>query len=104
MNKKSSILKLAGILLVAGLALYFVSIAAFASDAPVLGFKGTELIYEKEDYTTNAAEINQILIRARNMPIKVTPSKDNEITIHYYTCENDPYEVSLDGGKTNASI
>jgi DUF4097 and DUF4098 domain-containing protein YvlB len=29
----------------------------------------------------------------------VTPSKTGEITLHYYTCEKDPYEVSLDGGK-----
>jgi DUF4097 and DUF4098 domain-containing protein YvlB len=32
------------------------------------------------------------------MPVKVTPSNGNEITVHYYTCEKDPYEVSLDGG------
>ncbi len=98
MNRKNSILKLAGILLVAGLALYFVSMGAFASNAPAWGFKGTELVYEKEDYSVDAAGIDQIKIRARNMPIKVTPSNAGDITIHYYTSEKDPYEVSLDGG------
>lgn len=98
MNRKNSILKLAGILLVAGLALYFVSMGAFASDAPAWGIKGTELVYEKEDYSVQADGIDQITIRARNMPVTVTPSKGSEITIYYYTCEKDPYEVSLDGG------
>ena len=31
------------------------------------------------------------------MPVNVTSSQVDEITIHYYTCEEDPYEVSLDG-------
>jgi hypothetical protein len=98
MNRKNSILKMAGILLVVGLALYFVSMAAFASDAPAQGGGVTELNYEKQDYTANAAGIGQIRIKTRNMPITVTPSKGGEITLHYYTCEKDPYEVSLDGG------
>jgi hypothetical protein len=75
MNRKNSILKLAGLLLVAGLALYFVSMGAFASDAPAWGIKGTELVYEKEDYSVNAEDIDQITIRARNMPVTVTPSR-----------------------------
>ncbi len=32
------------------------------------------------------------------MPVTVTPSNGNEITVHYYTCEKDPYEISLDDG------
>lgn len=99
MNRKNAVLKMAGILLVVGLALYFVGMAAFASDAPAQGSTVTELQYEKQDYTVNASEIDQIWIRTRNMPIRVTPSMGNEITLHYYTCEKDPYEVSLDGGK-----
>jgi DUF4097 and DUF4098 domain-containing protein YvlB len=31
------------------------------------------------------------------MPVKVTSSDVDDIAIHYYTCEADPYEVSLDG-------
>jgi DUF4097 and DUF4098 domain-containing protein YvlB len=98
MNRKNNALKLAGVLLAVGLALYFVSMAAFASDAPAHGGTVTELDYEQKDYTTDAAGIDQINIRARNMPVTVTPSKDGEITIHYYTCEKDPYEVTLEGG------
>ena len=98
MKRNNSVLKLAGVLLVVGLALYFVGMAAFASDAPAQGGNVTELTYEPADYTTPAVEITEIRIRTRNMPVKVTPSKGSEITLHYYTCEKDPYEVSLDGG------
>ncbi len=98
MNRKNGILKMAGVLLVVGLALYFVSMAAFASDAPAQGSNTTEIVYEKEDYAVSAAGIDEIRIRTRNMPVTVTPSKGDEITLHYYTCEKDPYEVSLDDG------
>ena len=98
MKRNNSVLKMAGILLVVGLALYFVGMTAFATDAPVLGGGATEIVYEKEDYTVDAMGIDEIIIRARNMPVKVTPSNGNEVTIHYYTCEKDPYEVSLQGG------
>lgn len=93
MKKGSLVLKIAGILLAAGLALYLVMFAVSA-----LGGKAMELVYEKSDYTASAAGIGEIRIRARNMPVKVTPSSGNDVTIHYYTCEKDPYEVSLDGG------
>ncbi len=104
MNRKNTVLKMAGILLVAGLVLYFVGIVAFpfqhpiASHALVQSGKAMELAYEREDYAVHAEGITEVRIRTRNMPITVTPSNDGEITLHYYTCETDPYEVSLDGG------
>ena len=66
-----------------------------ACSAPAI--RAIKLIYEKVDYTVNALGIEEIRIKARNMPVKVTSSQVDEITIHYYTCEEDPYEVSLDG-------
>ena len=93
MKKSSSVLRKAGLVLAAGLALYLVIIAVSAMSG-----KATELVYEKRDYTVSAAGIEEIRIRARNMPVSVTPSDGSEITVHYYTSEKDPYEVTLDGG------
>ena len=93
MKSKNSVLKIAGLVLGVGLVLYFAVMAASA-----LSGNAAELVYEKEDYTVNTAGIEEIRIRVRNMPVKVTPSDGSEITVHYYTCEKDPYEVSLDGG------
>jgi hypothetical protein len=93
MKRKNSVWKIAGLVLAAGLALYFIIVAA-----SVLSGNAAELVYKKEKYSITAAGIEEIRIRTRNMPVKVTPSNGNEITVHYYTCEKDPYEVSLDGG------
>lgn len=93
MKKSSSVFRKAGLVLAAGLALYLVIIAVSAMSG-----KATELVYEKRDYTVSAAGIEEIRIRARNMPVSVTPSDGSEITVHYYTSEKDPYEVTLDGG------
>lgn len=93
MKKKRSVLKIAGVLLAAVLVVYFAGIAVSA-----LSGKATELVYEKRDYAVNAVGIKEVRVRARNMPVRVTPSGGDEITIHYFTCEEDPYEVSLDGG------
>ena len=98
MNRNKSILKVASLLLVVGLALYFVGMAAFASESPAQGGKVNQITYVKEDYSVQADGISRINIRTRNMPVTVTPTKGNEITIHYYTSEEDPYEVSLEGG------
>ena len=99
MNRKNSILKAAGIFLVVGLALYFVSIAAFASEKRgVLGNASTEIVYEEADYSAPAQAVNVIQIKGRNMPVTVTPSQGNEVVLHYYTCEEDPYDVTLEGG------
>ncbi len=99
MNKKNSILKIAGIFLVVGLALYFVSIAAFASDKRgAVGNASSEIVYEEMDYTAPAQGIAVIQIKGRNMPVTVTPSQGNEVALHYYTSEDDPYDVTLEGG------
>ena len=93
MNKSSAALKKTGFLLATGLVLLLMVMAVSALNA-----KATELVYEKRDYTVSAAGIEEIRIKARNMPVRVTPNSGSEITVHYYTCEQDPYEVTLDGG------
>ncbi len=92
MKRKHPVLKIAGLLLMVALVLYLAGRAVSA-----LSGNATGLVYEKKDYAVDAAEIEEIRIRARNMPVTVTPSNGNEITLHYNTCEKDPYEVSLDG-------
>lgn len=93
MKTKKQILKTAGLALAAGLLLFFAVAAAFA-----LSGKAAELVYEKAAYTADAAGVEEVRVRVRNMAVQVTPSRGNEITLHYYTCEEDPYEVTLENG------
>ena len=93
MKTNKQVLKTAGLVLVAGLLVYFVIAAAFA-----LSGKAAEFVYEKAVYTADAAGVEEIIIKARNMAVQVTPVNSNGITIHYYTCDKDPYEVTLAGG------
>ena len=92
MRKSGSFFSSTLILLVAGLSFILVLSACSAPDA-----RAIKLVYEKADYTVNALGIDEVRIKARNMPVKVTTSDVDDIAIHYYTCEEDPYEVSLDG-------
>ena len=79
-------------LMAAGLLLCMLILIFYAVSGKAMG-----LVYEEADYTASAWGIEEIRIKARNMPVKVTSSSADDITIHYYTCERDPYEVSLDG-------
>jgi len=99
MNKKNPVLKIAGIFLVLGLALYFVGMAAYASeDKSAAGSGYSEVVYEKKEYSAQVQDITEILLQARNMPITVKSTTGSEITLHYYTSEKDPYDVALEGG------
>lgn len=91
MRKNGSLFNNTRMLLAAGLALIVFLSACSAPEGRAMG-----LVYEKADFSVNALGIEEIKIKARNMPVKVTSSHVDEITIHYYTCEEDPYEVSLD--------
>jgi hypothetical protein len=62
MKRNISVLKIAGLLLVVGLVLYFVGMSAFANDGIKPWGGSTELVYEKKDYTANAAGIEEIRI------------------------------------------
>ena len=92
MMKGRSVLRTDRMLMAAGLLLCMVILIFYAVSGKAMG-----LVYEKADYTASAWGIEEIRIKARNMPVKVTSSSAGDITIHYYTCERDPYEVSLDG-------
>ncbi len=93
MKTNKQVLKTAGLVLAAGLLLFFAIAAASA-----LSGKTAEFVYEKAVYTADAAGVEEIRIKVRNMAVQVTPSPGNEVAIHYYTCEKDPYEVTLEGG------
>ncbi len=93
MQKRFSALRIIGLLLAAVLIVYAVGIAASA-----ISGKAKELVYEKKDYAVSAAGIQKVRVKARNMPVRVTPSDGGEIAIRYFTCEEDPYEVSLNSG------
>lgn len=92
MRKNGSLFNNTRMLLAAGLALIVFLSACSAPD-----IRAIKLVYEKADYAVNALGIDEVRIKARNMPVKVTSSDVDDIAIHYYTCEEDPYEVSLDG-------
>lgn len=90
MKRFGAVTKIAGVLVVVGLALF----AASSLLGPALGFE-----YEKMDFLAKAAGIQGIKIKARNMPVEVLASGADDVTIHYYTSDKDPYEVSLDNGQ-----
>ena len=92
MRKNGSLFNNTRMLLAAGLALIVFLSACSAPDVMAI-----KLVYEKADFSVNALGIDEVRIKARNMPVKVTSSDVDDIAIHYYTCEEDPYEVSLDG-------
>ncbi len=92
MRKNGSLFNNTRMLLAAGLALIVFLSACSAPD-----IRAIKLVYEKADYAVNALGIDEVRIKARNMPVKVTSSDVDDIAIHYYTCEEDPYKVSLDG-------
>ena len=93
MKIKNSVLRFTVVLLAIGLFVYLAGMTAFA-----LSGKATGLVYEKKDYAVSAAEIRKVIVRARNMPVRVTPSGSDKIMLRYSTCKEDPYEVSLDSG------
>ena len=92
MRKNGLLFNNTRMLLATGLALIVVLSGCSAPDVMAI-----KLVYEKADFSVNALGIEEIRIKARNMPVKVTSSDVDDIAIHYYTCEEDPYEVSLDG-------
>lgn len=93
MKKKNLVLRIAGLLLAAVAVVFAVRAAS-----SVLGGRAAELVYEKRDYAVGAEGIREFRVRARNMPVTVTAEEGGGIVIHYATCEEDPYEVTLEGG------
>ncbi|MBR5110781.1 MAG: DUF4097 family beta strand repeat protein [Clostridia bacterium] len=54
--------------------------------------------YEKKTFTCPADKVRAIRLLSGEMPIRVTACEGNDLTLTYYTCDNDPYELNLDDG------
>ena len=54
--------------------------------------------YEKKVFTCPASQVRAIRLLCGEMPIRVTACEGNELTLTYYTCDDDPYEMNLDDG------
>ena len=93
MENRNRIKRTAGLLLA-------VVVIVFAAVMSISAFRGWAkvLVYEKQDYAAETTGIKQVRIKARNMPVMVAASDSEEIVIHYFTCTEDPYEVSLEDG------
>ncbi len=99
MNNRKNILVVASILLLVGLALCLVSARSGSQpDFLAAGSQRTEITYEKQEYQAAVQGIETVLVRARDMPVTVLPGDGDQITIEYFTCEEDPYDVTLENG------
>lgn len=54
--------------------------------------------YEKKVFSCPASQVRAIRLLCGEMPIRVTACEGNELTLTYYTCDDDPYEMNLDDG------
>ncbi|MBR3016437.1 MAG: DUF4097 family beta strand repeat protein [Clostridia bacterium] len=54
--------------------------------------------YKKETYQCAVSAVRAIRLLCWEMPIRVTACEGNDLTLTYYTCDEDPYEVNLDDG------
>ncbi|MBQ7655283.1 MAG: DUF4097 family beta strand repeat protein [Clostridia bacterium] len=54
--------------------------------------------YEKKTFTCPASTVRTIRLLTWEMPIRVSACEGNDLTLIYYTCDDDPYEMNLDDG------
>ena len=54
--------------------------------------------YEKKVFSCPASQVRAIRLLCGEMPIRVTACEGNDLTLTYYTCDDDPYEMNLDDG------
>lgn len=54
--------------------------------------------YERRTLSMPASEIHAIRLRGTDMPMKITPSSNDEITLTYYTCAADEYRAYAQDG------
>lgn len=60
--------------------------------------EATEGEYEKKTFTCPVDKVKAVRLLCGEMPIRVTACDGNDLTLIYYTCDLDPYEMNLDGG------
>ena len=54
--------------------------------------------YEKKTFTCPAGKVRAARLLCGEMPIRVTACDGSDLTLIYYTCADDPYELNLDNG------
>ena len=60
--------------------------------------KGENGDYDQHFFTCPAEGIGKICLTARDMPIRIMPCSDDQIHLTYYSCEEDPYTVTVENG------
>ena len=60
--------------------------------------KEAEGEYEQHHFSCPAQDIHGIFLHAHNMSIRIGKSQDDQAHLTYYSCEKDPYTVSLQDG------
>jgi len=60
--------------------------------------KGEKFRYTEKRFSCSAADISVLRICAHECPIQFAPALDDQITLIYYTCPDDPYILSCEGG------
>ena len=60
--------------------------------------ESTEGDYEKKIFTCPADQVKATRLLCGEMPIRVTACDGSDLTLIYYTCADDPYEMNLDDG------
>lgn len=65
--------------------------------------KNEEGGYDQHVFTCPAEEIHAISISAQDLPIRIFPGMDEQLTLTYYSCAEDPYTVSVQDGTLTLS-
>ena len=60
--------------------------------------ESTEGDYEKKTFTCPASQVRAARLLCGEMPIRVSACDGNDLTLIYYTREDDPYEINLEDG------
>ena len=59
---------------------------------------GEKSRYTEKRFSCSAADVSVLRICAHECPIQFAPAQDDQITLIYYTCPDDPYILSCEGG------
>lgn len=54
--------------------------------------------YDQCIFSIPAVDLTGVNLQARDMPMRVQPSKDERVYLTYYSCKDDPYAVRVENG------